>query len=452
MENSSTVQLSDMLDISNLPSGALCYSSQESKYPIKEPHYQIIRKLSSGGQSHVYLATAYTDINTGFAHNTQNLCKGSRVAIKFYKQPVTDIPGHTMLAQHFKRSDATIRKLKLFGEIDVEPATDFTFWFSYHENNWLSLVTSNYYGIFPELMGRIEQVIPEQRQRQNVEQSQLSFTRNMPIVLEYIEGSTLEELFTTRCELSLTTKENIAKDLLQQIDIMQREGFVHKDISPSNIIVTKSGTARLIDYSFADLLLRDYYLKNVYKNWEYILGSDEYSFDNVREFIGGRRSRPPEVYCGYISPKHDSYSVGALLYTLFTGEHMIPLREGNRLVPWSIVNSEPLSQDKNSLEKTIRRLLGRPKRYEKLDSLISKRIEENANLSVQHKLLLKKCCRADPQERSSAGEVLKMIGWPSLQENRRQGWHKPYYFWGESERAKRELEQARQSKLFKRAI
>ena len=123
----------------------------------------------------------------------------------------------------------------------------------------------------------------------------LGFEEDTPagpaLILEYIEGVSLEEYIATHPTESAT--DRIIDDILDGADYLHHRGILHNDIKPSNIVVNPHGAARIIDFG---LSLSD---DSVYKGC--MGGSQGYS---APEIMAGK---------GPAGAASDIYSIGLLI-------------------------------------------------------------------------------------------------------------------------------------------
>lgn len=123
----------------------------------------------------------------------------------------------------------------------------------------------------------------------------LGFEEDTPagpaLVLEYVEGVSLEEYIATHPTDSAT--DRIIDDILDGADYLHHRGVLHNDIKPSNIVVNPHGAARIIDFG---LSLSD---DSVYKGC--MGGSQGYS---APEIMAGK---------GPAGAASDIYSIGLLI-------------------------------------------------------------------------------------------------------------------------------------------
>lgn len=74
------------------------------------------------------------------------------------------------------------------------------------------------------------------------------------IVMEYVEGETLEKLIERKGRLQLLDSLYIIKQLLSGISYAHKKGFIHRDIKPSNIIVSTENNIKIMDFGISKSL------------------------------------------------------------------------------------------------------------------------------------------------------------------------------------------------------
>ncbi|MBD0337287.1 MAG: serine/threonine protein kinase [Cyanobacteria bacterium Co-bin13] len=122
------------------------------------------------------------------------------------------------------------------------------------------------------------------------------------LVLEYCEGGTLRVLIEHEVPLSLAEVLGFISDLLRALDQAHRQGIVHCDIKPENIllsIVPGSWQVKISDFGIARL-------------------SREVS--DATGHTGSPAYMAPERFYNQHSAASDLYAVGVILYELLTGQ------------------------------------------------------------------------------------------------------------------------------------
>src|SRR4029078_4412314 len=76
------------------------------------------------------------------------------------------------------------------------------------------------------------------------------------LVLEYIEGQRIDEYCATK-RLGIKERLVLFMDVLAAVSYAHSQLIVHRDIKPTNILVTADGRSRLLDFGIATLLSAD---------------------------------------------------------------------------------------------------------------------------------------------------------------------------------------------------
>ncbi len=75
--------------------------------------------------------------------------------------------------------------------------------------------------------------------------------RNTYIMMEYIDGLSLEELLHRYGPLPEGVVVHVVYSVAQALRYLHREGIVHRDIAPPNILISKAGQVKVSDLGFA---------------------------------------------------------------------------------------------------------------------------------------------------------------------------------------------------------
>ncbi len=122
------------------------------------------------------------------------------------------------------------------------------------------------------------------------------------MVMEYIEGITLKELLQQCVRVDWDTAVPIAIQIGLALEHAHRNGIIHRDIKPQNIMITPDVKAKVTDFGIA----RASSVNTITMTGAGALGSVHYF-------------SPEQARGGMVGAKSDLYSLGILLYELVTG-------------------------------------------------------------------------------------------------------------------------------------
>ncbi len=170
------------------------------------------------------------------------------------------------------------------------------------------------------------------------------------MAIEYVDGDTMEQFCDAEHLLPLNKAVQMMFTTANALNYAHEQGILHRDIKPSNIMLTANEQPKIADFGVAQILEQT----------------------TISGFFGTPRYMSPEKIKGEdISFNSDLWSLGCILYMLFTGRHAFP---GKKLseVRKNIINAEPMpvtrvrSDVPDILEEIIARALHKDprKRYQ----------------------------------------------------------------------------------------
>ncbi len=141
------------------------------------------------------------------------------------------------------------------------------------------------------------------------------------IVMEYVEGRSLSDLMAAG-DVPSETVVALAREIAGGLAAAHDAGIVHRDIKPDNIVVTKDGHAKILDFGIAHLS-----------------GADRLT--RTQATVGTLAYMSPEQARGEeVDARSDLFSFGAVFYELATGQS--PFRaEYAAATIFKILNEDP---------------------------------------------------------------------------------------------------------------
>ena len=125
------------------------------------------------------------------------------------------------------------------------------------------------------------------------------------IVMEFVDGQTLKDMIREQGRIEPIQAIRMTIRILAAVDQAHRNGIVHRDIKPQNILVDRQGRVKVADFGIARL--KTSHTARIDDGNQSALGSVHYF--------------SPEQAQGEVADeKSDLYSVGVVLYEMLTGQ------------------------------------------------------------------------------------------------------------------------------------
>ncbi|WP_326814896.1 MULTISPECIES: serine/threonine-protein kinase [unclassified Streptomyces] len=161
------------------------------------------------------------------------------------------------------------------------------------------------------------------------------------IVMELIEGKSLAEVVREDGVLTPKRAAEVGLAILDVLRLAHREGILHRDVKPSNVLISEDGRVVLTDFGIAQV-------------------EGDPSVTSTGMLVGAPSYISPERARGHKpGPPADLWSLGGLLYASVEG--CPPYDKGSAIATLTAVMTEPLDPPKNAgpLEEVIYGLLAR---------------------------------------------------------------------------------------------
>ncbi|MCW2637338.1 MAG: pknB [Blastococcus sp.] len=123
------------------------------------------------------------------------------------------------------------------------------------------------------------------------------------IVMEYVEGETLRDVIRREGQLSPERAMSLSADVCGALDFSHRNGIVHRDVKPGNVMITPEGAVKVMDFGIARAV-----------------SDSAATMTSTAAVIGTAQYLSPEQARGEgVDARSDVYSVGCMLFELVTG-------------------------------------------------------------------------------------------------------------------------------------
>jgi eukaryotic-like serine/threonine-protein kinase len=124
------------------------------------------------------------------------------------------------------------------------------------------------------------------------------------IVMEFVDGRTLRDIVKTQGPLSGKRAMEVMADVSAALDFSHRHGIVHRDVKPANVMITRAGAVKVMDFGIARAV-----------------HDGQAAVTQTAAVIGTAQYLSPEQARGEaVDGRSDVYASGCVLFELLTGE------------------------------------------------------------------------------------------------------------------------------------
>ena len=123
------------------------------------------------------------------------------------------------------------------------------------------------------------------------------------IVMEYVEGRSLAQIIRDEGALSPDRAADIATDIASALGFAHRNGVIHRDVKPGNVLISPIGQVKVTDFGIARAV------------------STQENLTQTGTVMGTATYFSPEQARGEsVDPRSDVYSLGVVLYEMIAGQ------------------------------------------------------------------------------------------------------------------------------------
>ena len=141
------------------------------------------------------------------------------------------------------------------------------------------------------------------------------------IAMEFVEGQTLSQYLAQRVKFTEADVASMATQLLDALAHAHEHGVWHRDVKPSNVIMTKTGRIKIADFGIAR--------------------TDTSALTMANSVLGTPMYMAPEQFMGRpIDHRVDVYGAGVVLYQLLAGK--APFIGPHEALMYKVVNEVPV--------------------------------------------------------------------------------------------------------------
>jgi serine/threonine-protein kinase len=125
------------------------------------------------------------------------------------------------------------------------------------------------------------------------------------IVMEYVDGRSLADVLRAEGTLHPDRAADIATDVAAALGFAHRNGVVHRDVKPGNVLISSAGLVKVTDFGIARAISHN----------------AEEALTQTGSVMGTATYFSPEQAQGKsVDPRSDLYSLGIVMYEMVCGK------------------------------------------------------------------------------------------------------------------------------------
>jgi len=157
------------------------------------------------------------------------------------------------------------------------------------------------------------------------------------IVMEFVDGAPIKG------PMPLETAVQIARQIAGAVEEAHAKQILHRDLKPANILVTTSGSVKLLDFGLAKLTTP---------------GDEDATVTSVGTVVGTAAYMSPEQAQAWpLDERSDVFSFGVVLYELLTGKRAFPGHSVAEVTSAVLRDDPPALTASGALNAIVRRCL-----------------------------------------------------------------------------------------------
>lgn len=180
------------------------------------------------------------------------------------------------------------------------------------------------------------------------------------LVMEFLEGEDLQKRMRSMENMPLYEKIEVMQQVAVGLHCAHDSGVVHRDVKPSNVMLLRDGTVKVMDFGIARLTRAD---STRMTKTGYLVGTLNYM-------------SPEQFRDADVDPLCDIWAYGVIYYEFLTGKHPFEAPTAPSLM-YAITNQEPapirslMPSCPPALEKIVMRAIAKDRelRYQSLEEL-----------------------------------------------------------------------------------